>query len=181
LVFGFGQEIMERAKGPPRRLYKYRALTARTLDVVVGDKLHFADPSTFNDPLDTRPSLDNDVDVGELRRILWMLTEQRSAAEMRAAADASSMVAPINSAFVAAASALVSSEMKFCCTHAACSAAIRNSSNRVSASLRKASASATDGTGRPSSPHATSTAVPRQAAANAFRRPFIASPPSEQA
>ncbi len=79
---------MERGKRPPRRLYKYRALTARTLDMVVGDKLHFADPSTFNDPLDTRPSLDNDVDVGELGRILWMLTEQRIAAEMRAAADA---------------------------------------------------------------------------------------------
>ena len=85
---------MERGKRPPRRLYKYRALTARTLDMVVGDKLHFADPSTFNDPLDTRPSLDNDVAVGELGRILWMLTEQRNAAEMRAAADAMRLNGP---------------------------------------------------------------------------------------
>ncbi len=85
---------MERAKRPPRRLYKYRALTARTLDMVVGDKLHFADPSTFNDPLDTRPSLDNDVGVGELGSILWRLTEQRNAAEMRAAANAMRLKGP---------------------------------------------------------------------------------------
>lgn len=85
---------MERDERLPTRLYKYRALTARTLDMVVGDRLHFADPSTFNDPLDTRPSLDNDVGVGELGRILWMLTEQRNAAEMRAAADAMRLKGP---------------------------------------------------------------------------------------
>ena len=28
---------------PSRRLYKYRELTARTLDMVVGDLLYFAD------------------------------------------------------------------------------------------------------------------------------------------
>ena len=85
---------MERDKRLPMRLYKYRALTARTLDMVVGDQLHFADPSTFNDPLDTRPSLDNDVGVDELGRILWMLTEQRIAAEMRTAADAMRLKGP---------------------------------------------------------------------------------------
>lgn len=79
---------MKREKRLPTRLYKYRDLTARTLDMVVGDRLYFADPSTFNDPLDTQPSLDNDVGVDELGRILWMLTEQRNAAEMKAAADA---------------------------------------------------------------------------------------------
>ena len=85
---------MEREKRLPTRLYKYRDLTARTLDMVVGDHLHFADPSTFNDPLDTRPSLDNDVGVGELGRVLWMLTEQRNAAEMCEAADAMRLKGP---------------------------------------------------------------------------------------
>ena len=79
---------MERAQRPPRRLYKYRDLTARTLDMVVGDKLHFADPSMFNDPLDTRPSLDVDVDESELGRILRILIERSTAAEMRAGAKA---------------------------------------------------------------------------------------------
>ena len=79
---------MERAKRPPKRLYKYRDLTARTLDMVVGDLLHFADPSTFNDPMDTRPSVDDDVDKGELGRILGILIERSTAAEMLAGAKA---------------------------------------------------------------------------------------------
>lgn len=85
---------MERDKRLPTRLYKYRDLTARNLYMIVGDQLHFADPSTFNDPLDTRPSLDNDVGVGELGKILWMLTEQRNAAKMRAETDAMKLKAP---------------------------------------------------------------------------------------
>ena len=79
---------MEREKRLPTRLYKYRDLTARTLDMVVGDQLHFADPSTFNDPLDTRPSLDDDVDESELERILRILIERSTSAEMRAGAKA---------------------------------------------------------------------------------------------
>lgn len=70
----------------PKQLYKYRELTARTLDMVVGGKLHFADPSTFNDPLDTRPSLEDDVDDRELGQILRTLIEQSIAAEMQAGA-----------------------------------------------------------------------------------------------
>ena len=79
---------MEREKRLPTRLYKYRDLTARTLEMVVGDQLHFADPSTFNDPLDTRPSLDDDVDESELGRILRILIERSTAAEMRTGAKA---------------------------------------------------------------------------------------------
>ena len=79
---------MEREKRLPARLYKYRDLTARTLDMVVGDQLHYADPSTFNDPLDTRPSLDADVDESELGRILRTLIERSTAARMRAGAKA---------------------------------------------------------------------------------------------
>ena len=85
---------MKRKKRLPKRFYKYRDFTARTLDMVVGDKLHFADPSTFNDPLDTRPSLENDVDNGELGRVLRILTEQRTAAEMCAAAHAMRLNGP---------------------------------------------------------------------------------------
>ena len=56
--------------------------------MVVGDQLHFADPSTFNAPLDTRPSLDDDVDESELGRILRILIERSTAAEMRTGAKA---------------------------------------------------------------------------------------------
>lgn len=85
---------MERVKRLPSRLYKYRELTARTLDMVVRDNLHFAGPSTFNDPLDTRPSVEADVDKGELGRILRILIERSTAAEMRAGAKAMKLEEP---------------------------------------------------------------------------------------
>lgn len=70
----------------PNRIYKYRDLSSRTLDMVVSDHVYFADPSTFNDPLDTRPSLKVDIDDRELERILRHFVEQRVSTEMSAAA-----------------------------------------------------------------------------------------------
>jgi hypothetical protein len=71
----------------PARLYKYRPFSNRTLDVLVADQLFFADPSTFNDPLDTKPVLATDVDAAALAEILRRLVEERVRAEMSAAAD----------------------------------------------------------------------------------------------
>lgn len=70
----------------PCRLYKYRPYNTRTLSMLVSDQLYFADPSSFNDPLDTRPSLDVDVDETELKQILSTLYERRISAEMSVAA-----------------------------------------------------------------------------------------------
>ncbi len=70
----------------PGRLYKYRTFSDRTLNSLIADRLFFADPSTFNDPLDTRPSLDADIDADALARMLARLVEQRVSAEMSAAA-----------------------------------------------------------------------------------------------
>ena len=70
----------------PKRLYKYRDLTARTLDMVVGDDLYFADPTTFNDPLDCRPSLSIDLNEGELKGVARSLTQLRKHEELNAAA-----------------------------------------------------------------------------------------------
>ena len=75
------------AKTPiPDRLYKYRAFSNRTLEMLVEDSNHFADPSTFNDPLDAKPSLQADVSADELAHILSQLVEQRVSAEMTSAA-----------------------------------------------------------------------------------------------
>lgn len=67
-------------------LYKYRAFSNPTLDALIADQIFFADPGTFNDPLDTRPTLDTDVDADALAAILARLVEQRISAEMNAAA-----------------------------------------------------------------------------------------------
>jgi hypothetical protein len=70
----------------PRRLFKYRPFNNLTLDMIIADNLYYADPSTFNDPLDTRPSLNTDLPAADLERALRQLVEQRIAAEMRIAA-----------------------------------------------------------------------------------------------
>ena len=70
----------------PYRLYKYRDLSNRTIDMIVSDNVYFADPSTFNDPLDTKPSLQVDLPAAELASILRRFVELRAQAEMSAAA-----------------------------------------------------------------------------------------------
>ena len=70
----------------PERVYKYRAFTHFSLEMLVEDRLYFADPSTFNDPLDTKPRLDPDIDATALERVLELLVVQRVEAELKAAA-----------------------------------------------------------------------------------------------
>lgn len=78
----------------PRRLYKYRDFDNRTLAIVVCDNIYYTDPSTFNDPLDTRPSIDVDLDDGKLERIVRILVERSSSEEMSAAAKITSYRGP---------------------------------------------------------------------------------------
>ncbi|MDI4237759.1 DUF2971 domain-containing protein [Bradyrhizobium sp. Arg237L] len=70
----------------PKRFYKYRAFSNLTLDMLVADHLFFADPSTFNDPLDTRACLETDVGEEDLERVFVKFVERRVTAEMTAAA-----------------------------------------------------------------------------------------------
>jgi hypothetical protein len=70
----------------PERVYKYRGFSHLSLEMLVEDRLYFADPSTFNDPLDTKPRLDPDIDAAALERVLELLVVQRVEAELKAAA-----------------------------------------------------------------------------------------------
>ena len=76
---------METDMEVPTKLYKYRRFDDVTLESIIYDTLYFADPSTFNDPLDSRPSLELDVDEPYLTEILKRLVEQRTKDEMSAA------------------------------------------------------------------------------------------------
>lgn len=78
----------------PRKLYKYRDFSARTVELLCHDAIYFADPSSFNDPLDCRPSVEADSDVGTLRRVLQTLVQRRVAAEMSAAIAISEIQGP---------------------------------------------------------------------------------------
>ncbi len=70
----------------PPKLYKYRHFSSQTLDALICDQVFFADPRSFNDPLDTSPSLDVDVDLTVLENVLRRLIELRVTAEKKAAA-----------------------------------------------------------------------------------------------
>lgn len=72
----------------PLCLYKYRSFCNLTLNMIVSDQIFFADPSTFNDPLDSRPTLEADLGAGELENLLTELFIKRVRAEMNAAAKA---------------------------------------------------------------------------------------------
>lgn len=79
---------MSKQPNMPTRAYKYRAFSNRLLDMLVDDELYYANPSDFNDPLDSRPTLAADLDVHQLEQLLSRLVEQRTKAEMTAAAKA---------------------------------------------------------------------------------------------
>lgn len=73
-------------RAPPKRLYKYRSFSNRTLGMLVEDTIFYADPTTFNDPLDTKPTLDTDIANAALEATLTQLIEERTRAELSAAA-----------------------------------------------------------------------------------------------
>jgi hypothetical protein len=67
-------------------LYKYRAFSPLSVQSLVADEVYFADPSSFNDPLDTKPSVEADLANDELQEVLRKLVERRESSAMRAAA-----------------------------------------------------------------------------------------------
>lgn len=74
-------------KTPPKRLYKYRSFSDLAIRALVEDTIYYADPATFNDPLDTKPVLNTDVSAEALGAILAQMIEARTLADMSAAAE----------------------------------------------------------------------------------------------
>jgi len=67
-------------------LYKYRAFSPLSVQSLIADEVYFADPSSFNDPLDTKPCVEADLSNDELQEVLRELVERRASAAMRSAA-----------------------------------------------------------------------------------------------
>ena len=74
------------ASPQPDLIYKYRAFSNLSMAMLVEDTLFFADPSTFNDPLDTKPRLKADLATPALEAVLEKLMVTRLEAELSAAA-----------------------------------------------------------------------------------------------
>lgn len=65
----------------PRKVYRYQVINARTIDSLCHDMLYFADPTSFNDPFDCKPTVDSDSDSNTLREILSELIKRRAVAK----------------------------------------------------------------------------------------------------
>ena len=61
----------------PEKLYRYRQLSANTIESLCSDQLFFSAPSSFNDPLDCRPLVESDSDKLTLQKIVEELITRR--------------------------------------------------------------------------------------------------------
>lgn len=68
----------------PSTFYRYRAFDTRTLDSLCHDRLFFANPGTFNDPLDCNLAIECDSGLDELRLLLSTLIQRRVKSEVLA-------------------------------------------------------------------------------------------------
>lgn len=68
----------------PDMVYKYREFSNTTIASLCYDQLFFANPATFNDPLDCKPTVKVDSSLEELRILLANLISQRVEASAKA-------------------------------------------------------------------------------------------------
>jgi len=66
---------------PPARVYKYRDFSVNTLRMLTEDEVFYASPSVFNDPLDSSPTIEVDVDAPALQCLLEKMLVSRSSLE----------------------------------------------------------------------------------------------------
>jgi len=57
----------------PKRLYKYRAFNVNTLRLLTGAEVYYSEPASFNDPLDSRPTIQVDTDRMALEKLLYRM------------------------------------------------------------------------------------------------------------
>jgi len=68
----------------PTIFYRYRGFNTSTLDSLCHDRLFFAHPGTFNDPLDCSPTIECDSSLEEQRDLLAVLIRRRVTSEVLA-------------------------------------------------------------------------------------------------
>jgi hypothetical protein len=61
----------------PNKLYKYRPFNVWTLRCLTEAEIHYPEPTSFNDPMDCRPTIDVNVDRDKLERLYYRLLLRR--------------------------------------------------------------------------------------------------------
>ncbi|MFC5455407.1 DUF2971 domain-containing protein [Prosthecobacter fluviatilis] len=62
----------------PAKLYKYCSFNAKTLHILSREEVYFANPVSFNDPLDCKPTIKVDVDRSSLERLFVKMLADES-------------------------------------------------------------------------------------------------------
>lgn len=71
----------------PKKLFKYKKFNDDIMELIIDDYLYFANPSQFNDPLDCKVAIADDVrDEEQLKTILSTLLQRNSEKKLNAAA-----------------------------------------------------------------------------------------------
>jgi Protein of unknown function (DUF2971) len=65
----------------PRRLYKYREFGINTLRLLSEAEVYYANPLSFNDPLDSRPEIEVDVPLSDLVKTCYRMLLERLATD----------------------------------------------------------------------------------------------------
>lgn len=71
----------------PKKLFKYKKFNDDSMELIIDDYLYFANPTQFNDPLDCKVTISDDVNNEEqLRDILSTLLQRNSEKKLKTAA-----------------------------------------------------------------------------------------------
>lgn len=62
----------------PPYLYKYKTFSNFLLQELCGSEAYFASPNSFNDPLDSKPSINDDLSISDKERLLGVLYEEHA-------------------------------------------------------------------------------------------------------
>nr|VFK43359.1 MAG: Protein of unknown function (DUF2971) [Candidatus Kentron sp. SD]VFK48776.1 MAG: Protein of unknown function (DUF2971) [Candidatus Kentron sp. SD] len=71
----------------PSKVYRYQGCSILTLQMLCRDRLYFADPADFNDPLDCQPTVEANSDRDTLRQLVTEFVKRRTVAETLAALE----------------------------------------------------------------------------------------------
>lgn len=65
----------------PKKLYKYRAFNEYTLQLLDRTEIYYADPRSFNDPIDSNPAVISDLNITQLERLFLSTVKARRGAK----------------------------------------------------------------------------------------------------
>jgi hypothetical protein len=63
----------------PEKLYKFCAFSPRSLDLLNRERIYYSDPTTFNDPLDCNPVINDDLPTRDLVQLCLVWTKAEHA------------------------------------------------------------------------------------------------------